>query len=361
MAEFQVRKDAFTESRIVEGINEPPVGDGELRLAVERFGFSANNITYAAVGHRIGYWQFFPASGNDVDNWGVIPVWGFGVVTESNSQEVQVGERVFGYFPPANSLVVRPTHVAAATFVDGSEHRASLPAGYNTYRRVEGEANYNPDLDDQRMLLWPLLITSFCLWDSLQQKSWYDAQQIIIVSASSKTAIGLAYANHADPAAPNSVGLTSQRNLDFVSNLPPYDSAVSYDDLSSIDSSIPAVIVDMAGNAEVLGRLYSHLGDNMKYCINVGLTHWEETEATDVNLRERSEFFFAPDHIGGRIKDWGAAGFAQRTSSYIADTTQSCAEWLQITPLAGLQGLSDVYQEVCDGKVAPDDGLIVVL
>jgi len=361
MAEFQVRKDAFVESRIVEVSDVSPVGAGEVRLAVERFGFTANNITYAAVGHRIGYWQFFPASDGDEGHWGLIPVWGFGVVTESKSDEVQVGERIFGYFPPADSLVVRPTHVAAATFVDGSTHRASLPAGYNTYRRVAGEADYNPELDNERMLLWPLLITSFCLWDSLQQNGWHAAKQLIIVSASSKTAIGLAYAVHADASAPATLGLTSQRNLEFVSNLAPYDSAVAYDDLSSIDSSIPSVIVDMAGNAEVLGRLYEHLGDNMKYCINVGLTHWDETAVTDVNLRERSEFFFAPDHISGRIKDWGAAGFAQRTSTYIAETTQSCSEWLQIAPLAGLQGLAENYTDVCEGKVAPHTGLIVNL
>ena len=79
MTEFQVRKDVFTETRIVDTY-EVELGEGQVRIAVERFGFSANNITYAAVGHRIGYWQFFPASGDDANEWGVIPVWGFGVV-----------------------------------------------------------------------------------------------------------------------------------------------------------------------------------------------------------------------------------------------------------------------------------------
>lgn len=361
MVEFQVRKDAFVEHRVVSVGDVRRIGDGEVRLAIERFGFSANNITYAAVGHKLGYWQFFPASGDDAEGWGVIPVWGFAVVSESNADDIQVGERIFGYFPPAHTLIVRPARVAATTFIDGSEHRARLPAGYNTYRRVAAEPDYNPDLDNERMLLWPLLITSFCLWDSMQQNAWYDAKQLIIVSASSKTGIGLAYAVDADSSAPATIGLTSRRNLDFVSGLSPYNSAVSYDDLSSIDSSIPAVIVDMAGNAEVLGRLYEHFGDNMKHCINVGLTHWSASAVTDVNLRERSEFFFAPDHISARIKDWGADGFSQRTASYIADTIQSCSEWLQMTPLAGLQELSEIYADVCDGKVAPNTGLIVTL
>lgn len=361
MVEFQVRKDALVENRLVRTADAGPISDGEVRLAVERFGFSSNNITYAAIGHQLGYWQFFPASGDDAEDWGVIPVWGFAVVSESNTDEVQVGERIFGYFPPAQSLIVRPEHVAASTFIDGSAHRARLPVGYNTYRRVAAEPDYNPDLDNERMLLWPLLITSFCLWDSLQQNAWHGAKQLIIVSASSKTAIGLAYAAQADSSAPATTGLTSQRNLDFVSGLSPYDSAVSYDDLSSIDSSIPAVIVDMAGNAEVLGQLYRHLGDNMQHCINVGLTHWSAPAATDVDLRERSEFFFAPDHISARVKEWGADGFSQRTSNYIADTIQSCSGWLQMTPLAGLQALSETYADVCDGKISPSTGLIVEL
>ena len=201
MAEFQARKDAFTETRIVE-TDDVVLSDGQVRLRVERFGFSANNITYAAVGHRIGYWQFFPPSGDAAEGWGVIPVWGFGVVTESRCAAVPIGERIFGYFPPADSLTVEPTSVGLTTFVDGSPHRAKLPAGYNTYRRVAGEPDYNPAFDNERMLLWPLLITSFCLWDSLQQKNWLGARQLIIVSASSKTAIGLAYAAHADSNAP---------------------------------------------------------------------------------------------------------------------------------------------------------------
>lgn len=359
MAEFQVRKAAFTESRVLASDCEAPLSDGQIRLSIERFGFSSNNITYAAVGERIGYWQFFPVRGDD--GWGIVPVWGFGTVTESNSAAITVGERIFGYFPPADSLVVEPTHVAAATFVDGSSHRTQLPAGYNTYRRVAGEVDYNPAFDNERMLLWPLLITSFCLWDSLQQKQWYGAKQLIVVSASSKTAIGLAYAARADDDAPAIVGLTSTRNLDFVNNLSPYDHAASYDTISSIDNSLPAVIVDMAGNPQVLGDLYEHLGENMRHCLNVGLTHWGESATTDVDLRARSEFFFAPDHIAARIKEWGPAGFAQRTSDYIAQTTQQCSQWLKITELDGLSALAENYEAVCEGKIAPDKGLVVTM
>ena len=52
--------------------------------------------------------------------------------------------------------------------------------------------NYDDSIDDIRSLLFPLHITSFCICDALKDEAYYEAEQIIIVSASSKTAIGLA-------------------------------------------------------------------------------------------------------------------------------------------------------------------------
>ncbi|MFT6711742.1 MAG: hypothetical protein ACJATO_002128, partial [Arenicella sp.] len=46
MIEFQVRKDNFAKTQLVESI-AAPINDGEVRLAVNSFSFTANNITYA--------------------------------------------------------------------------------------------------------------------------------------------------------------------------------------------------------------------------------------------------------------------------------------------------------------------------
>ena len=50
-----------------------------MQLRVERFGLTANNVTYGAFGDQLGYWQFFAAP----EGWGRIPVWGFGEVVAS--------------------------------------------------------------------------------------------------------------------------------------------------------------------------------------------------------------------------------------------------------------------------------------
>ena len=359
MAEFQVRKSEIAENRIVDTDPAQAPGDGEVKLKIDRFGFTSNNITYAAVGEMMGYWQFFPANGNNVEGWGVIPVWGFADVVESNVEDIQIGERIFGYFPPASYLIVKPEKISVATFIDGAVHRSKLPVGYNTYRRVAAEPDYNTAFDNERMLLWPLLITSFCLWDALQEKNWHGAQQIVIASASSKTGIGLAYAIDADQAAPPAIGITSRRNLEFVRRLGLYEESVTYDDFAKISAEMPTVIVDMSGNIDFLGRLYSHLGNNMKHCVNVGITHWDKTPDDGGNNLERSEFFFAPTHIQKRMQDWGQEGFAQRTSTFTADTIGKSRDWLNLSTLDGLDALSDNYSDICGGRIAPDTGLVV--
>ena len=62
---------------------------------------------------------------------------------ESNSDTLPVGERLFGYFPPANELIITPKRVTQTSLLDGSVHRAELPPGYNLYQRVNHERGYD--------------------------------------------------------------------------------------------------------------------------------------------------------------------------------------------------------------------------
>lgn len=360
MSEFQIRKDDFAINRVVDSLSsESPLVDGEILVKIDRFAFTANNITYAILGDTLGYWQFFPPTGMDCEGWGIIPVWGFADVVVSHAAGVAVGERLFGYFPPANYLKMTPTRLSPQRLFDGAAHRAKLPAGYNSYSRVDAEPDYDRAMDNVRMLLWPLHMTSFCLWDMLQDKQWFGAQQLVMLSASSKTSIGLAYALDADETAPPVVAVTSARNLPFVSQLGLYQQALTYDALAEIDATIPTVIVDMSGNGDVLGRLHAQLGDNMLRCIRVGLTHKNELQQGAGLNEARSEFFFAPGHIQMRMKDWGAEVFAARTSAFLQETAQKSLALLNFTIIDGLAGLSVIHPDVCAGRIAPDQGLII--
>lgn len=355
---FQTNKADLATGRIVEA-DKPEIAEGEVLLKVDRFAFTANNVTYAVMGDRLRYWEFFPPTGDNPEAWGIIPVWGFADVVESKSEEVPVGDRLFGYFPPADYMKATPANISAGAFLDGSAHRASLPPGYNLYRRVKAEPHYDPSMDDERMLLFVLHLTSFCLYDLLLSNDWYGASQIVIISASSKTSTGLAYGLANDENAPHVVGLTSGRNIDLVNSLNVYDSVVDYADIENIDASQATVIVDMSGDSGVLSRLHTHLGDNMRFCSNVGLTHWEEPQTADGIIQERSEMFFAPSHIQQCIKEWGHAEFDRRSTKFVMHSSAKSREWMNINYLEGVSGLAEVYADVCDGKIAPDQGLIV--
>lgn len=358
--EFQTNKADLTQSRIVKA-SKATIKDGEILAKVDRFAFTANNITYAVMGDQLCYWQFFAPNGENADQWGIIPVWGFADVIESNSDDILVGERLFGYFPPANELVLSPIRVNSLSLMDGSDHRAHLPPSYNLYQRVNNEPGYNPAYDNLRMLLAVLHLTAYCLLDMLKSNNWYGAEQVIIISASSKTSIGLAYGLDEDKDAPTVIGLTSTHNLDFVNSLDTYDSVLSYDNLEQIDASRPTVIVDMSANFAVLSQLHSHLGDNMRFTSNVGLTHWEEPRQMKGIIKERSEQFFAPSYIQKLMKELGAEEFNKRTGQYIMQCAAKTSSWLNVKELDGIAGLSEVYKDVCKGNIPANEGLVVVM
>lgn len=356
MKQFEVRRDDLSTFRFTEQVT-PEIEDGETLAEVERFAFTANNISYAVVGEKLGYWNFFPVE----EGWGVIPVWGFARVTKSKHPEVNVGERLYGYWPMATHLVMQPGRLRSDQLRDMSAHRAELPAVYNSYARASGEAHYDPSMDDERMLLMPLYATSYCLYDFLVANEFFGATQVIVPSASSKTAIGLAYALRDDPVAPPCVGITSATNRERVGTLGLYDSVLGYDDLQEVDSDKPTVIVDMSGNGSVLSELHRHLGVNMRFTSNVGLTHYDAGQMGPDFIRERSSMFFAPEHIRKRGEQWGPGEFQKRAYAFWHSSAIRSRDWLNIEHCHGIDCMRDVFRRVRDGKVRPDTGLVVTL
>ena len=193
MKEFQTLKSDITKTRIFEGeIDLDVIDEDEIIVRVETFSFTANNISYGVAGDTLGYWQFFPAKENIDDQWGCIPMWGFAKVINSRHLEIQENERLFGYFPPSDYLRLKPTKINKQNFLDSVSHRKDLPIIYNNYLRLDGEIDYDQSTDSIRALLFPLHLTAYCLCDALKCENYYDSDQVIILSASSKTAIGLA-------------------------------------------------------------------------------------------------------------------------------------------------------------------------
>lgn len=126
IAEFLVRKDQLG-TTTVRSHAAPALADGQVRVGIDRFALTSNNITYAAMGDAMQYWQFYPVDADaDGTPWGRIPVWGFGTVQESRHPDVAAGERLYGYFPMSSTVDLTPGKLSATSFMDTAPHRAQL-------------------------------------------------------------------------------------------------------------------------------------------------------------------------------------------------------------------------------------------
>lgn len=350
----EARKDDLAKTRITKTA-PPGLGEGEALVKVERFALTANNITYAVIGDQFGYWKFFPAE----EGWGVVPVWGTGVVVESRAPDIKSGERLYGYFPMGSHLVMRPGKVRADRLIDSAEHRAGLPPVYNSYVRLGAEPHYDKSLDEARMLLFPLYATSFCLYDYFLDNQCFGAERIIVLSASSKTAIGVGYAFGGDKDAPPTLGLTSSANVAKLRALGVYAAVEAYDAVDAIDASIPTAIIDMSGDGGVLSALHRRLGDNMRFSSNVGLTHADARRPGEGLIRERMALYFAPSHIEKRGKEWGPGEFEKRAFAFWKDAAAKSALWLKMERFEGAAAAEASFHRMRKGGFPPEAGVIV--
>ncbi|WP_338692384.1 DUF2855 family protein [Bradyrhizobium sp. 26S5] len=326
-----------------------------LLVKVTRFAFTANNITYAVIGEQLKYWQLFPAP----DGYGIIPVWGFGEVLASKHPNVTVGETLFGYFPMATHVVIEAADVSKRGLRDGAAHRQEVSPVYNAYARVSGDPTYVGRQGDFRALLLPLFMLSFLVDDSLAENEFYGARRVMLSSASSKTAFGLAHLLHKRGI--RVIGLTSKGNVDFVSSLGCYDEVVTYDHVTAIPSAEPTAYVDMAGNSALRETLHRHFGAQMVYSGRVGLTHRANEPDEPTLPGARPVFFFAPDQIRKRAKEWGPGGIDQRFGAAWTGLVPHLPNWLDVVERRGPAAVREAYLDTLQGRVPPDQGLILSL
>jgi hypothetical protein len=355
--DFLLNKSDLSQ-RTFRDLNEAiPLVSGQVRLAVDKFALTANNITYAVVGDQMQYWNFFPTN---EDGIGRVPVWGFADVTESECDGLEVGERIYGFLPISTDFVATPVSISGGGFTDGAEHRQSLHPVYNQYTRVSGDPSYVPSLEAQQMILRPLFVTSFLIEDFLRGNDYFGADRIILSSASSKTAIGTAYQLVQAETRPRElVGLTSEGNRDFVTSLGLYDTVVAYDAIESLESTGPSVLVDMAGNDGVLQLLHAHLANNLKYSCRVGKSHWDAGVIATEFAGPKPEWFFAPAQFKKRAGEMGVAKLMQKFSAASTGFVASTDAWMEIVERHGEHAIEQTFDDLLAGRVLPSQAFVL--
>jgi hypothetical protein len=355
--DFIVARDDLEQCKFIE-TEVPDAGalpQDALLVKVDRFAFTANNITYAVLGDELKYWQLFPAP----NGFGNIPVWGFGDVIASNHPNVTTGERLFGYFPMATHLIIEATDVSKRGLRDGAAHRQGVAPVYNAYARVSSDPGFAGHQGDLQALLRPLFMLSFMVDHFLTENEDFGAQCVLLSSASSKTAFGLAHLLHSRGR--KVIGLTSAGNAGFVGSLGCYDEVVTYERVTSLPKDAPVAFVDMAGNNALRSSLHHHFGDQMKSSVRVGLTH----RATDADEGElpgaKPRWFSAPDQIRERAKEWGPGGIERRFSLAWSGFVPLLERCLPVVESRGPDAVRRIYLDTLKGRIPPEQGHMLSL
>jgi hypothetical protein len=358
ITEIWVDKNELSHTKSVElSIDTDNLGPEQVLLNVDSFGFSANNITYALFGEKMGYWGFFPAA----EGWGKVPVWGFATVVVSNHSEVQVGEKVFGYLPMASHLVITAGKTSDSHFYDIDSKRRSISPVYDNYVRCAKDPGYQADKEAWQLNYRPLFMTSFVLDDYVGEgllaakANGENVKRVILTSASSKTAYGAAHLlmKHKAERGLNYqvIGLTSAHNKSFTADLGCYDEVLSYEQVEQISTENSSWVLDFAGNKPLLLKLQSRLGAKL---ILIGSTDVDAQQDKPQGTLE-SEFFFAPAQVKKRSSEWGHQGFALNYAKAWQSFAKLIENTVEVVDYQGSDAIDTIYKQALQGKLSNGD------
>lgn len=266
-----------------------------------------------------------------------------------------------------------------------------MPADRRPYRQLtftDTDALYRADREDEMMLCkseaqlhtypfltkyrldQPLFWTSYWMEDNLHETGYRGLQNILISSASSKTAFIVAYRIHlrrkSSKGAFNAkiVGLTSASNVEFTRKLGFYDEVYSYDQVAQVKSSGAAeewLYIDVSGNQSLNADIAKSVAP--KLTVSLGMTSVEGGDATNIAKGDTSEWesFFMPEWLAVRLKQVGAKGLKEMQKVAWAQLMDDCRSWVQIDTYRGERDVLAAYLKTVKGGVSPDRGQMFTL
>nr|WP_070958986.1 DUF2855 family protein [Hyphomonas sp. Mor2] len=330
------------------------LAEGDVRLRLDAFALTANNVTYAAFGGPpMHYWNFFP-SGDD--GQGRVPVWGFATVAESKSEGVSEGQRVYGYFPISEELIVSPMRISDRGFMDGAAHRQGLAPIYNSYAFTSTDPAYVEGAEPEQMLFRPLYMTGWMICDFLMEAD-PRPDVALISSASSKTAIAAAHSLQRRGV--RTVGLTSPRNVEFVKKSGLYDDVLTYDDVGTYSGDGSVAYVDFVGRPELTNSVHETCGSNLVHSMVIGATDWETDRAPAGELPGPTPtLFFVPDYAANRAKQLPPGELDARTGKDLVAFYPVSRTFVTPKPLQGADAITQAWLDTVEANVPADQGLV---
>ena len=156
---------------------------------------------------------------------------GWATVVESRADDIALGRRFYGWYPMSSHVVFTPTATKDGFRDDGAHRQAHAPV-YRAYVATDADPMY-PEADhgtqgladgeDRHALLRGLFLTGLPRRGVLRRRRgirvgpYFGAARVIVLSASSKTAIGFAQRAHLRGGV-EVVGVTSAGNVEWSSS-----------------------------------------------------------------------------------------------------------------------------------------------
>ena len=352
---LQVDRARHAGTRVHEAELEP-LAPGHVRFCIDRFAVTANTVTYAVTGDVLGYWDFFPTG---QPGWGCVPAMGWADVVASDHPDVPAGGRYYGWFPMARYVDMKVTPVADGLRDDGP-HRAAHAPVYRAYVATDRDPLYEPgsDAEDRHALLRGLFITGWLAEDFFADNDWFGARRVLVLSASSKTAIAFAHCADARQGI-EVIGVTSARNHAFTHGLGCYDEVATYDEIAAIPADAPVVSIDMSGSGPVLASVHTHFGERLRHSMAIGRSHHEAPPRAEALPGPKPAFFFAPTQVKKRVQDWGPRDYQQRIAAALHGFIGRSRDWLGVRRSNGPVAATATWRDVHAGRVPPDVGHVV--
>lgn len=353
-AVLEVPRDRPLEQTRVTDEPLPPPGPGQLVLAVERFGLSSNNLSYALLGDMLGHWAPFPAA----DGWGRVPAWGVATVVAGDPALAPVGARFAGYLPMATHVVV---HAVAAPpgLQDISAERAGMLPMYRQLRRIDTDPTWREDLVDAEVLMLPVYPTAGLLGDDLRRAG---ATHVVISSASSKTSLGVG--RLLVERGVHVTGLSARARVQTAASVGAYDQVLPYDDLAALPVAESTTYVDVAGDPAIVRAVAERLGTALTRHIALGGTRLAALgglPAPDPTLPGPPAVQFS---VGQREIDLterlGRAAVDQIEQSARRTLVPWAGKSLTVHHVDGLEAAGDTWKRIGSGSMGALDALTVI-
>jgi hypothetical protein len=331
--------------------------EGQVRIDLSLYSLTTNNVTYAVMGEGVlGYWDFFPHKADP--SFGRLPVWGFGIVSESHCEGINLGQRVYGYFPLAQSLVTEPTKITERGFIDKAEARSRKSQVYNQYFFSDTDPSYDQGFEKEASVFRPLYGTGWWLSDLITQDQ--HLKMVILTSASSKTALCTAY--QLKKSGLKLLGLTSKNNRDYVRSLGLYDQVLIYEELEKAQADSPICVVDYLGRKALIEGIDALFGANITNSYLVGAADWSEKALKAADSQSyrwkgaKPQFFFAPTHIENRMKE-----DRELMAKLLVDQRAFCevsSQFCHVKTMSSPEAVTMAWASLIAGETPPSEALV---